>query len=1030
MSKEALIEAANIDLENKSQEILRLKDAHALVSEQLQKSNEDFQDINQDKTKELSSLLEEKDKVLSEVHKKLKAALTSRKSLMAKVKELESEKGELEALYTSLENEKANLSMRLDESLNTSTLCEDIQAKYDALNKEMSQLRLDNEAKGKSLSEILLGSSKLEQQLVDIKEENSNLSDVINNLERKNQLNLQHADEEISKMNEMLLENRSEIKLKLQEIEKLKEYLLDAKKSKLDVENEKKSIENELLFMSEKVDQLKKQVSELEEIHSELTSHGSKSTSTLEHEISELKNQLDTAKLEIEGFVLSSASESQSMANQCSSKDAEIKNLEKEIENLVSCNSDLSKKVSYFENLVAGHEEEVSRLSQEKISLLDQNAIQEKTVEEQRENSQVLQATINNLKDEITFLAQSHTVQVEQLNMLIADLKEKLTKSSNMIQQDQLQQAATSNEKLNQLQRKLKAALLSRKELIAETKSKDQLIQEKTMLHEKCLSEIKILQDAMQNKLEESTLLGEDLIKLKSLLEKKEAAIKDVMDEYEQSKVLNQTLQEQKLSLENKIDELLLEVKTLQTCNTDMNEMVSAIEARSTKLEKTIAERTDALRSAQKCIRKLENTLGQGEVGIKEAEEMKKKFKLLEEKCDHLSENCDQLEAEKREKVKMLEQVTGDFEKEVVAKEDLLARFNEMERLLQTRESTEHDLLSSEDFAKLKVDPDKLLKNLAELKGKCSDLETCNNKLLREKEKLLEQTKKQALDLENLSTKVLDPNSDLNLKAQEMVEIRGDNKNGVKSRLERESLLRVPPSDTANDDAAEKLNFELEKVQNDLNAATRENENMCKSLEKEKEIQEKLQNKIDQLQSVQKEYDLLKKKHEALQRDSDYLNSALQTEKEQNDLMLKKVDRENSILRQKIDASNKEVTQLGQLLQDSNKNCASLTQQCSELQTTVIQVRSSMDSSLSNNNAIQASFDQYKAETTQHLNDIKTALHETEEKLAVAENQATELSNDNQLLQVCMQCCTNIFLAFKIKTKLLKMCIEPELCNA
>ena len=117
-----MIEAANLELESRSQEILRLKDADAPppVSESLQKSNTDLRDGEKDENVELRNMLGEKEKLLAEVQKKLKAALVSRKSLIANVKELKAEKSELEVLRSSLEEEKVNLSMQLSESLNAS----------------------------------------------------------------------------------------------------------------------------------------------------------------------------------------------------------------------------------------------------------------------------------------------------------------------------------------------------------------------------------------------------------------------------------------------------------------------------------------------------------------------------------------------------------------------------------------------------------------------------------------------------------------------------------------------------------------------------------------------------------------------------------------------------------------------------------------------------------------------------------------------------------------------------------------------
>ena len=107
-------------MENKSQEILRLENAHAIVSEQLQKSNEELKDVNKNEAEELRKMVAEQEKHLSDMQKKLKAALVSRKSLMAKVKEFESEKVEWETRFTLLTEEKANLSAQLSESLDTS----------------------------------------------------------------------------------------------------------------------------------------------------------------------------------------------------------------------------------------------------------------------------------------------------------------------------------------------------------------------------------------------------------------------------------------------------------------------------------------------------------------------------------------------------------------------------------------------------------------------------------------------------------------------------------------------------------------------------------------------------------------------------------------------------------------------------------------------------------------------------------------------------------------------------------------------
>ena len=324
-SKEALIEAANLDSGNKSREILRLKDDYALVSEQLQKSNEDLKDIKKDETDDLRNLLDEKEKFVTEIQRKLKASLVSRKSLMTKVKEIECKKTELESLQASLKEEKADLLIQLSESLKTSALCEELQAKHDALNEEMLQLRIVNETKEESLSEIHLVASKLEQQLVDAKEENSNLLTVVDTLEKRNQNlsqtideltttnnefmeqlqgnanettavkeQLHLANEKASKLEEALHNNQEETDVMVKEIEKFKEFLSIAVEKKLAAENEKANIQDELQLANEKAEQLTKQLADLQEAHN----HGSVAASTLQAEVSGLKNQLDSTKSE------------------------------------------------------------------------------------------------------------------------------------------------------------------------------------------------------------------------------------------------------------------------------------------------------------------------------------------------------------------------------------------------------------------------------------------------------------------------------------------------------------------------------------------------------------------------------------------------------------------------------------------------------------------------------------------------------------------------------------------------------------
>ena len=1104
------------ELEEKMREVTQMQNSAVKISEKLQQSSDSADQERYDVIR-LEGTLAEKEKLLNEAQRKLKASLVSRKSLMTKVRELEARKEEVEVLNDSLMAEKSSLSSRLSDSLNSSKQMEEAllrsessQSDAACLQDEIQRLQRDLDVTSRKSTDLEDACSGFEKTVKILEKKNSDFGAEMNLLKLANR-ELTETNAQLTSRNE---ENWENLKQSSDEIEGLITKLGELNAQFSDTKHELEEVQQRFVLKETEIKQLHNRVAEADAAKAVAVNELSQLKTKLElaenqsaaaaNEALQLRTQLqvmqDEAKILVgklnETRVALSENELQSM-NELRLKSAEltetcdelrVKNdslsqalkyqeaarteLEEKIKNLDSRTTeltevlestsqhnaklqetllskneeflikvneinDLMSQIRTLQKLVEEKEMLMSDLSVENTQVLQQNKIQNETIAELNNKNKELVADIvsrntNNDEENAQLL-----VEVERLNYSVAELEEKLkvselNRSNESIQQEQLQHsAAASNDKLTQLQRKLKAALLSRKELIAETKQKGELIDAEKKKQRELVMEKEVLQQAMSDLKKSLSTANDRISKLETSSSDKQGLLNNLQNESETLKKQMRIAAEEKLELQKKAEELSMEVGTLQTCNKDMNEMVAAMETRSKKLEKSLTEKTESLRSAQKCIRKLENTLGQGESGTHSSSSLKKEINILQEKCNDLNARYDSLDAEKREKIQMLEQVTRDFERELIVKEDLANRCENLEKDL-AMQKLEFDQATTQ-LAELQIQYDNLMKkhcvlqdnqmqnkmlseiqeNLRELSATNAGLES-ENKICKEE---ISELRSKVFYLENsvstnqgvakpvlIKESLLQANtsSDLQRDRRDLIKEtlkqlkvtepeKWQQEPGIKKLIDKleETAEKASALEKVLSEHEDKLSNALEEIKN-LKA---EKINLIEKTEKGKVFEEKIKN-------VVKEHEKLKKKYEAVQKDCDHLNSALQIEKDSYEEWRQIAERERNVLKKKLEEAKKRENELLVELEHSSQTCGALSLQCADLQHAAAEVQAELDKSVSNTSALEEDFENYKKENSLLLDQAKTELLQTEESLAAKGIELKNLQEAHRALSV------------------------------
>ena len=951
------------------------KAEHAVVSK-VQKTN--LLNGKEDNAEEHPS---KKEKQFVDLQRKLKASLASRKMLMSKVKEKEESIHQHEELNKSLAEEKNQLELKLNESLDSSRVVdesEQFQEEIASLKKqlEIHETRAEEaSAESRNLTDQLAVLKSNHEEDLQVKiQEILQLENSISLLQAELQSQKTLADEQISELNKSLAEKKNQLELKINESDLNSSRIVDESeqfqeeiaslKKQLEIHEtraeeasaESRNLTDQLAVLKsnhEEDFQVKiQEILQLENtiflLQAELQSQktlADEQITALNQSIDDLKTQhncITGELLEVKEQLQTKCGEMESLqidVSQLNNSQDDVEKLRQNIEQLSSENRLLEtnleeiqaqrevmqKELEQFKNndIKLGDITEqlndmhaklmASTLEREKEKSVFEHRLQ-REIEERKELVQVLQAQIeedlshskqlegqlkvtvderdalkfglDEAQDKLLSINEKMLSKDHEYEVKVKELEEKIIELSSTehhqreeLTREQLQKSASTDEKVNQLQRKLKAALMSRKELISNSKKHEEEMSAK----EEMVKELNFKINFINSSLEQKDL---EINRLHDAINQINIDNSNLRKQIEENKMVSEQLRVN----HEKVHELQTEVTTLETCNKDLNEMVSSMEQRIGKLDKTLRERSESLRSAQKCIRKLETTIGQGEASSNEFGALKEQLHQFEEKCEELELKCDKLDGERQEKIAMLDQLTSEFETETLAKEDLLVRCKGLKNMLYQQQSghtavvvdgalpaePDHESLSDnpaeQDHESLSDNYEMLLRKHEALTSKCEELDT------------------RILALKDENTSLLGLNHDLsdaNKQFTEEVEKLKQHANDLKSNFEKQqSEIRDVKVTNGN------LQMNIEE-NGDL-------KDMTLIVEELRATEETLKNEIEELGGEKKELESLKKRYAALQKDCDYLNGALQREKVSYEQVLKRLERENLLIKEKF----------------------------------------------------------------------------------------------------------------------------------
>lgn len=964
------------------------------------------------------SVLEEKENQVinlesqnAELQKQVKELKALTEVLNADKNALQQQKASLEekiSQLSSLEVEVAGLQSQVNES---KTLSQKLTAEQIALKQEKQSLEETVRAKDEELSlkdqniaslDTLLETLKreLQEQKIELSgklQEVQSDVDYLSNLNKSLQSELEATQEDLKhKMDEVFqltsdlassIDRKEEIEIELQsmnekhlrEIEIHQSTVRDLENKVQEASASLKEISNNQQF-EEELEMLRLQLKascdntkQIEDMLKDREKHCEELNSRLEGKTQELQIATDELRC------LKDSHEEQEIQK---SKDFET--IEAEIRNLKQENNDMTTNVTFLQQQANEAENTAQILRNENSRLNSEISYHRNQILETESQIESSQLEVENSRK----LLQSRLEEIDHLNQSVEDLQYSLKIAEETQQKAALEhqslQKSEADEKMMQVQRKLKAALVSRKELLSTSKKLEEELSARKKQTADLQQDVEQLQGNLKEKEDHVERLEEEVAQMRSTSSDSGSALEEL-------KLRNKELSDEKLSLDEqlklsceKMANLEAEVATLQTCNQDMNEMVAAMESRSAKMEKNLAERSEALRSAQKCIRKLEKTLGQGEASAQETTSFKNRIRDLEEGNELLISKCEALDAEKKEKVVMLEKLMSDFEKQCLERDELVHQCEQLQSKLK-------DLSGA-------VVADETQKLLEELRAEQGDLKK-ENEVLRAKCEELEKSLS--------SSTVLDPNSDLvatlqeenNLSAKEIKDLRNkiahleagvtkarateaakdnnlpivelrdetlqqtqprneDEEYLVKARRELidETLKQLKATqpdmweqepgikillnkleEVAHKAASHKKFAEemLEKFSNE-EARAKELGVEVKDLQddvaklKEVAIKRDAENKL--LQEEKLEHEKVKLKCEALQRDCDHLNSAFQVEKESYEQVQKRLEKENALIREKLRERRRSESAAVQRLQSLEEEDRASQSRCSQLE--------------------------------------------------------------------------------------------------
>ncbi|CAK8683930.1 unnamed protein product [Clavelina lepadiformis] len=1081
------------------------------------------------------SLLEnevaDKAKSLNETQRKLKASLVSRKSLMSKVKELELANVEMDTLNKSLVEEKSSLENQLSESMNSS-----LQVQEESFQKEsefaseekrkISQLKDEITSLQQELSQRISAAEGTAKQKIALQEnlkalqdeserkmqENENLCNKISSMQNQLKESFSAYQSEIGTLRDSLSSVESEksqlhadfercsteLESKSQEAASLSAFLSSSENVKTNKEEEIEMLKHNIRSKEDEIEALKERFNEeheklerylqdqdtaqeiqeqLNAAHQDLNSlrkdlqfmAGEKERADVMH--IEVKSQLESDIVNLKNELQAQSHSYNDLNSDCERKNDILKHLQMEID----------EKASYVMELVAERDNALSKCSMAGDTIITL----QQSLDDAGKKFSKLQNESQAQRLEMEAVNDSHIDHIKDLEGKIAELNDKVKtaqtlKPPALVRHEEMQMSSDAEEKLVQLQRKLKAALVSRKELLAASKKKEEELALKSnkllsfqadldsALAEKTrnASSIEQLQAAisnLENQLQERDANALHIQQEKERLKNELHCSKHALDEANVSlhdiKEKMVLVEEENVGHIKKIDDMKNEVITLETCNKDLNEMVSAMEARTGKMEKNLTERTESLRSAQKCIRKLETTMAQGETSLEEIVEIKKNLKDYENRVKYLQEKCDALEAEKGEKISMLEKLMVDFEKETMAKDDFAVRCKglenmvlqaggdknlELENLLEKYNNLllEHAALNKrcEELEKDHCDVGALTQKVSDLSLRNDELTSMNTKFTQE-----------VADLQNqihaLERKPTHQAEDM--LAQSALQSRYSDVDGttqpVEVKLKAESLQTSSPEDELTKAKLEIINETLaqlkvtqpemwnqepgiKKLINKLEEVAgksaelkkKSNEWVFKLGEEEKKASElqdtvqklqeeirtlkqsevKLTEKVEDLREVSEEYDSLKKKYDALQRDCDHLNSALQEEKDSYEQIQKRLDKENSLIKKKIQEQRRSLSSLQTQLRQANSELEQTRKQYQESEENTNDLQQKLESVMSDEETLRSALIKKDESHKTALVELKENLDKIQQEKGEVHDELARVNEEKEQLKV------------------------------
>lgn len=727
------------------------------------------------------------------------------------------------------------------------------------------------------------------------------------------------------------------------------------------------------------VEKLSQSVAEVEKL--------TENQASLEAKITELSEELKKTSSKLKKSEADCASYKEKFENVDKAKTTAengINKMSRELMNLTSEKAKNEKKISTLEKEISNLKKSLENTKKEVASLTTKNTDLISNYESRVES---LSLELNNAKKEISQLLPSiaeKDKKIANLENNASDLVSKLRSAASIIE-DLKNQKNQSNNEYTQYKENVTNEIKDLKSTLLELqKVKAALEDEKVQFNRKQEK----LKEELTSAFEDFTHLQEETSKeIKTLNE----TVSSLKQQYEESKTINQQLEEDKLNLKTTIENLKSEnEKNSEVCQAKVKDLEAKSNSKIHDLQAKLDVSDNEVQKLRKEIEALESNLSEVDSNTKVSDETIKK---LEKEKDEALKTIDRLENEKQSILKKFENNKMENKSAIDQKMSQIANLeqqlknkdSEIERLSQqstiaegNQDTTIRELSGNITSLKQELQQLETYKTDAEgkitvLNQKINEVNEMNSKLKSDVKKALEEKDRETQSLEAVVADLKDQIEKLVLKEKKAAQDASDSINA-----KQETLNDVKKKLDEQIDFNDQLKSKLEQATSSIDKMKQSNEDSVSSLKKTLDSKEEVILDLKrQIQTLENSIDDLKSENLSFKSETEKLK-----EKEEE---LKKLLKINSELSNEVEAEKKKNEQLqheAKELKSSNDEKAKEASKLRETVSTITAERDSLNAKLAEASATKSAVEENDTAIQSRLDELLLLWTEATEKAA------------------------------------------------